>query len=96
MPPATTTTWPVTWPESFVGGEDDDLAGDVLGLGDFRSAIVAVTRSSTSSVDRAPGHRRIRPAGADSVDARARRDTDDLVLQAQQQSVDWTADFAAA
>jgi len=39
-------------------------------------------------VERRAGHRRNRPAGADRVDATARRDADDLVLEAEKQATD--------
>ena len=83
MPPATVTTWPVTWPESSSEASTTTCARDVLGLRDLPQRHRA-RDASTSPASSVPArHRRLRPARRDRVHARARRDADDLVLQAR-------------
>ena len=83
MPPATVTTWPVTWPESSSEASTTTWRATSSGCATLRSAIVRETRAHPLGVDVAARHRRLRPARRDAVDAAARRDADDLVLEAR-------------
>ena len=73
----------------LVGGEHDDLARDVLGLGHL-----AERHRPRDPVDQArlvqrrARHRRHGPTRADGVHAAERRDAHDLVLEAEEQAAD--------
>ena len=89
MPPATMTTWPVTWPESSSEARTTIWRATSSAWPTFRRAIVCVARATLARVgERVSRHRRLRPAGADGVHAGIRRHPDDLVLQAEEQPLD--------
>ena len=85
MPPATVTTWPVTWPESSSEARTTTCRATSSGWATLRSAIVRETRrtASGSTWPRVIGDS-VQP-GATAFTRAARRDPDDLVLQAQEQ-----------
>ena len=85
MPPATTTSWPVTWPESVSEARTTTCAATSSGCATLRSAIVREIARTCSRVDVASRHRRLGPARRDGVHATERRDAGDLVLQGQQE-----------
>ena len=87
MPPATVTSWPVTWPESTSEASTTTCAATSSGWRDLLQRHRPRHAAQRLLVERAARHRRLRPAGADSVHARARRDPHDLVLQAEQEPV---------
>ena len=87
MPPATVTSWPVTWPESTSEASTTTCAATSSGWATFSQRHRPRHPAQRLLVERAARHRRFRPAGAHCVHARARRDPDDLVLQAQQEPV---------
>ena len=88
MPPATVTTWPVTWPERTRRGEGDDLRGDVVGRGDLAQRHRPRDPATCVVVEHARGHRRDRPARCDRVHAHARVAAHHLVLQREQQAAE--------
>ena len=81
MPPATVTTSPVTCPAARSEHSQATVRAMSSVRATLRSAIVAVTCSTTASVSDALGHRRDGPARGDDVDARRR----ELVLERQRE-----------
>ena len=85
MPPATVTTSPVTWPESSSEASTTTARATSSGERDLAQRHRAGEPVDDLVVERAARHRRVRPAGRDRVHAPARRDADDLVLQAEEE-----------
>ena len=96
MPPATTTTWPVTWPEI----SSEASATTRRATSSWPSSLAERHRPGRA-VEHArvlecrAGHWGHRPPGTDRVDAPLRRHADDLVLEAEEKPRT-IADFAAA
>ena len=88
MPPATVTTWPVTWPESSSEASTTTWRATSSGCATLRSAIVRRDPADLLGIDVAARHRRLRPARRDRVHARKRSHADDLVLQTEQQAAE--------
>ncbi len=80
-------TCPVTCPEMSSEARTTTWRATSSATATLRSGIVRVIRWTSVVVDRAARHRRVRPARRDHVDAGARSDAHDLVLQAEQQPV---------
>ena len=88
MPPATTTTWPVTCPESSSEESTTTWRATSSGWPTFRKGIVRVARRTRARIgQRRAGHRRLCPAWTDGVYPPQRGNSDDLVLQAEQEAV---------
>ena len=72
----------------LVGGEDDNLARDVLRPGDLAQGHrLRDTRHEVGIGEGRARHRGLGPAGTDCIDAPQRGNSDDLVLQAEQEAV---------
>ena len=85
IPPATVTSSPVTWPESSSEARTTTARAMSSATATLRSAIVRLSALDELGVELAARHRGVRPARRDRVHAAARRDPDDLVLEAEEQ-----------
>ena len=86
MPPATVTSSPVTWPESSSEARTTTARAMSSATRDLLQRHRPRHAHDVVGVELPARHLRHGPAGRDRVHARERRDPDDLVLQAQEQT----------